>query len=84
MRVTLQLAPARGVGGENIVGGKVVVELSEETAQLVGHGVLLVVADIDVDDLIAVEQIGQLAPYVRSLLEVVYELRIVRDGVEPR
>jgi hypothetical protein len=38
---------------------------------------LLVVADIDVDDLIAIEQIGQLAPHVRSLLEVVHELRIV-------
>jgi hypothetical protein len=74
----------RGFGGEDIVGGKVVVELSEETEQLVGHDVLLVIADIAVDDLIAVEQIGQLAPHVYSLLEVVHELRIVRDGVEPR
>jgi hypothetical protein len=57
--------------------------LRDEAKELVGHGVLLVVADIDVDDLIAVEQIGQLAPHVRSLLEVVHELRIVRDAVEP-
>jgi hypothetical protein len=37
--VALELAPAVGVDWESVVGGKVVIEQSEEAEQLVGHGV---------------------------------------------
>jgi hypothetical protein len=77
-------SPSRAIRRELIIRREMAVELRDEAKELVGHGVSLVVADIDVDDLIAIEQIGQLAPHVRSLLEVVHELRIVRDAVELR
>jgi hypothetical protein len=75
-----ELAPSRAIRRELIIRRAMAVELRDEAKELVGQGVLLVVTDIDVDDLITVEQ----TPHLRSLLEVVHELRIVQDAVEPR